>query len=153
VRATKIVDSSNKNGWEIWLSSLSFPSNVGARVVEFLLKSLERVSIIGTSLLGWYLFIFGCLWGVDIPEYSDFSFYRQFISTNHSYLSFVCNLFYRISIPHMIHKISCSNQFFQKTRTFSGVSIALKQDLLYHKVLGSCLLKLLFLFVYVFYYG
>jgi hypothetical protein len=47
-----------------------------------------------------------------------------------------------------VHKISFSNRFVQRKRSFSSISIALKQDLLYHRLLRNSLVKL-FLSMYV----
>jgi len=79
-------------------------------------SSPSKELIIDTGLLGWWLLdIFGCFRGVDITGLFRVLFLplTSFHKAPVYLLCIVCNLFYGVSVPCIVHKISFSSRFVQ----------------------------------------
>jgi len=117
-------------------------------VVELFLKSFEGISNRFTWLVSIHFRLFSRWYYGAVPiSLFTANFFPRRVHVCLLYI--VYNLFYGVSVPRIVHKISFNNWFVQRTRSSSGIRIALKQDLLYHRLLGSFLIKLLFLSMYV----
>jgi len=96
---------------------------------------------LGTGLFSWYLFTFGCLWDVDISRLFRFLFFPWDVLI--CLLCIAWDLFCGASVLRTIHETLFSYRSVQWKRSFFGISIALKQALLFHRLLESSLVKLL----------